>query len=100
LTKQLPIFLVELHEYELSTLITFSLEEMFLVLTQIELLKYPSLDGMPLVFFNKYWHIVVEGATDYVLDFLSREGIYPLMHATNVIILKVKNSDVLPLSTY
>lgn len=47
----------------------FTTEEVISALAQMALLKSPGPDGLPALFFHKYWHVVGSSITTCVLDF-------------------------------
>lgn len=49
---------------------SFTTEEVHKVLSQMHPTKAPSLDGMPLAFFQSHWHIIGDSITQFVLTTL------------------------------
>lgn len=58
----------------------FSEDEVFSALSQMAPLKSPGPDGFPVIFFQKYWHLIGSNITTCVLDFLN---LHRLPHALN-----------------
>jgi hypothetical protein len=72
-------------------------------LKQMASLKALGPDGMPPLFYQKYWHLVGTDATNAVLDCLNNGyPIQSLNHTYITLILKIKNpekdSDFRPIS--
>lgn len=54
--------------------------------------KAPRPDGMPLVFFQKYWHVVGESVTTSILSALRPGDITPTFNHTHIILIPKKDN--------
>ena len=69
----------------------YSREEVRVALFQMGPTKTPGPDGMNALFYQKFWHIVGNGVTDAVLDFLHTGNIVPDINYTHIVLIpKVK----------
>lgn len=70
----------------------FTPDEVLTALSQMALLKSPGPDGLPAIFFQKYWNILGSDITTCILDFLN---LHRIPHALNYtfIVLIPKNSS-------
>ncbi|KAL0366994.1 UNVERIFIED_CONTAM: hypothetical protein Sradi_3589500 [Sesamum radiatum] len=65
----------------------FTSEEVTLAISQMHPYKSLSLDGMSLVFYQKYWHIVGPEVIAYVLDFLNHGQLDTNINYTFIVIV-------------
>ena len=75
-----------------SLLQDFQPEEVHVALQQMHPIKSPGPDGMPPIFFQKYWNIVGQNVSDCILNILNT-GVMPLeMNETHICLIpKTKN---------
>ena len=61
----------------------FTREEVVVALKQMETLKAPRPDGLPPLFFQRYWHVVGDDVTEVVLSCLSMGSflIFSIVHS-------------------
>ena len=72
----------------------YSREEVRIALFQMGPTKAPGPDGMNALFYQKFWHIVGNGVTDAVLDFLHTGNIVPDINYTHIVLIpKVKKPE-------
>ncbi|TXG66304.1 hypothetical protein EZV62_007579 [Acer yangbiense] len=57
-----------------SLLKKFSAEEVVVAIKQMDPLKAPGPDGLPVLFFHKFWDVVGGNVTSVVLDVLNNEA--------------------------
>ncbi|XP_058764138.1 uncharacterized protein LOC131637556 [Vicia villosa] len=70
----------------------FTAEEVELALSQMHPLKAPGPDGLPSLFFQKYWHVVGEDVKHLVLGVLNdSQGVEDINRTFIALIPKVKN---------
>ena len=62
----------------------YSREEVRVALFQMGPTKAPGPDGMNALFYQKFWHIVGNGVTDAVLDFLHTGHMVPAINYTQI----------------
>ena len=67
-------------------------DEVIFALEQMHPTKSLRSDGMPALFFQKFWHIVGGNVTTAVLDFLNNGIMFNKANFTNIVLItKVKN---------
>ncbi len=72
----------------------FTINEMELAIKQMAPSKAPGLDGMPLIFYQKYWHVIGQDVTKGVLSCLnSGQMLQSINHTYITLIPKVKNPE-------
>ncbi|XP_012853795.1 PREDICTED: uncharacterized protein LOC105973319 [Erythranthe guttata] len=81
----------------------YSPEEVITALTQMAPLKSPGPDGMPAIFYQKYWHITGPDITRCVLEFLNFKRVPENLNLSHIVLIpKTKNprrvSDFRPIS--
>lgn len=71
----------------------FTAEEVKMALLQMGPTKAPGLDGMNVLFYKKFWHIVGDNVVLAMLDFLYNGNMLPEINHTNIVLIfKVKKS--------
>ena len=79
-------------ELNAELLVDFTREEMVVALKQMELLKVLGPDGLPPLFFQRYWHVVGDDVTEVVLSCLSTGVIPTFLNSTFITLIpKVKS---------
>ncbi|KAL0451733.1 UNVERIFIED_CONTAM: Retrovirus-related Pol polyprotein from type-1 retrotransposable element R2 [Sesamum latifolium] len=74
----------------------YTVEEISHALSQMAPLKSPEPDGMPLYFFQKYWHVVQEDVIFSTLQFLNHLILPPELNHTHIAVIpKCKNPKTL-----
>ncbi|KAL0338469.1 UNVERIFIED_CONTAM: putative mitochondrial protein [Sesamum angustifolium] len=77
-------------------LLPYTEEEGSKALFQMASFKSPSLDGMPPIFFQSFWHIVHDDVTACVLKFLNSFHLPPRMNDTHIVLIpKCKHPELL-----
>ena len=72
----------------------YSSDEVRVALFQIGPTKAPGPDGMNALFYQKFWHIVGNGMTNAVLDFLHSGHMVPAINYTHIVLIpKVKKLE-------
>ncbi|KAK6119349.1 hypothetical protein DH2020_046910 [Rehmannia glutinosa] len=72
----------------------FTSEEVTRALKHMHPFKSPGPDGMSPVFFQKFWHILKNDITNFVLDFLNNNSFVPTFNFTHIVLIpKVKNPE-------
>ena len=69
------------------------------VLFQMQPSKSPESDGMPLFFFQKYWHIVGQDITIVVLSVFNSDHMLHKMKFTHIVLIS-KNNELKNMSDY
>ena len=69
------------------------------VLFQMQPSKSPEPDGMPLFFFQKYWHIVGQDITIVVLSVFNSDHMLHKMNFTYIVLIP-KNNELKNMSNY
>ena len=77
----------------------YSSEEVKHALFQMHPSKSPKSDGMPLFFFQKYWHIVGQDVTTTVLSVLNFGHMLHKMNFTHIVLIP-KNNELKNMSDY
>uniref|UniRef100_A0A2N9G6K5 Reverse transcriptase domain-containing protein n=1 Tax=Fagus sylvatica TaxID=28930 RepID=A0A2N9G6K5_FAGSY len=81
-------------EMNRSLIKEFTSAEVFKALKQMAPLKAPGPDGLPPVFFQKYWHLIGEDVTKAVLTCLNTGKILKAINHTHITLIpKVKNPE-------
>ena len=79
-------------ELNAELLVDFTREEMVVALKQMEPLKVLGPDGLPPLFFQRYWHVVGDDVTEVVLSCLSTGVIPTSLNSTFITLIpKVKS---------
>ena len=79
-------------ELNAKLLANFTREEVVMALKQMETLKAPRPDGLPPLFFQRYWHVVGDDVTEVVLSCLSIGVIPNFLNSTFITLIpKVKS---------
>ncbi|KAL0448005.1 UNVERIFIED_CONTAM: putative mitochondrial protein [Sesamum latifolium] len=74
----------------------FSEDEVTKALFHMSLLKSPGPDGVPPIFFHKFWHVVKSDVVACVLKFLNHCILPPSFNDTNIVLIpKYKNPETL-----
>ena len=81
----------------------FHKEEIFQVIHSMHLTKAPGLDGMPVIFYQKYWDIIGDDVSKKILTILNSNAPMADLNKTNIALIpKIKNptkmSDFRPIS--
>lgn len=86
-----------------SLLRPYSKEEVIVALKSMHPGKFPCPDGLPALFYNKFWHLVVDEVTEMVIRFLNHGGMPSSVNDTTVVLIpKIKKpketKDLRPIS--
>ncbi|KAL0456254.1 UNVERIFIED_CONTAM: LINE-1 retrotransposable element O protein [Sesamum latifolium] len=74
----------------------FSEEEVTKAIFHMSPLKSPGPDGLPPVFFHKFWHVIKHDVVTYVLNFLNHRILPSGFNDTNIVLIpKCKNPALL-----
>lgn len=65
-------------------------EEIIIALKQMHPTKAPGPDGMPALFYKKFWHVVGRDVTDYVLNILNNGAPIENINHTHVVLIPKK----------
>lgn len=68
----------------------FLAEEVKVALKQMHLTKAPRLDGMPLLFYQQYWHIVGSSVTKAILHYFNSSQIPSELNHTFITLIPKK----------
>ena len=79
----------------------FTIEEVEVALKQMAHLKAPGLDGMPLLFYQRYWSLLGSDVSHSILHYLNSGDLPPeLCHSFITLIPKVKKPKYVRISTH
>ena len=79
----------------------FTIEEVEVALKQMAHLKAPGLDGMPLLFYQRYWSLLGSDVSHSILHYLNSGDLPPeLCHSFITFIPKVKEPKYVRISTH
>lgn len=65
----------------------FTADEVLLALKQMSPLKSPGPDGLPVIFFNKYWHVLGTNIISCVLDLLNLHRLPQALNYTFIVLI-------------
>lgn len=65
----------------------YSTEDVSLALSQMSPMKSPGPDGLPALFFQKYWHILGSNISHCVLDFLDHHNMPAALNYTFIVLI-------------
>lgn len=65
----------------------FTPEEVRISLFDMFPTKSPGPDGMPVLFYQKFWHIIGKNVTDCVLKILNNNSLHPKLNFTHIILI-------------
>lgn len=65
----------------------FTADEVLLALKQMSPLKSPGPDGLPVIFFNKYWHVLGTNIISCVLDLLNLHLLPQALNYTFIVLI-------------
>lgn len=65
----------------------FTPDEVLSALAQMAPLKSPGPDGLPVIFFQKYWHIIGSNVLSCVLDFLNLHRMPSILNYTFIVLI-------------
>ncbi|KAL0451703.1 UNVERIFIED_CONTAM: hypothetical protein Slati_1148400 [Sesamum latifolium] len=69
----------------------YTAEEVKFALTQTFPFKSPGSDGMPPVFYQRFWYIVGRSTTDCVLNLLNNQSFSPDLNFTHIVLIRKCN---------
>ncbi|KAA3477538.1 reverse transcriptase [Gossypium australe] len=70
----------------------YTMEEIISALKNMGPTKASGGDGFPVLFFQKYWHIVGKEVSNFCLNILNNDGLIEEIHTTNIVLIpKVAN---------
>ncbi|KAL0429893.1 UNVERIFIED_CONTAM: putative mitochondrial protein [Sesamum radiatum] len=65
----------------------YSAEEIIEAISHMAPLKSPGPDGMPPIFFHKFWHIIKNDVINYVLAILNDHSLEPSLNFTHIVLI-------------
>lgn len=77
---------------EMNAMLTepYTTAEVVAALKQMHPTKAPGLDGMPTLFYKKYWHVVGDEVTAYILDILNNGAPIEQINHTHIVLIPKK----------